>query len=284
MNPHMSEQLKPAGEQGPPASVDTDAPRLVLPNGEEWPLTGETLGIGRRIGNHILVDDPLVSSEHAKIVRVGQDCLLLDLRSSNGTFVNGQRVRDLHVLQDRDQIEVGDQHFQFVGAPSPGSPFQPASPAAATSDQAIEVELGVLLLKELLLSDQELTIGRAAGNGLVLDDPRVSTEHAKIIRVGLEYWLLDLRSSNGTFVNEQRVRDVHRLRDGDTIVIAAMTLTFVRRKIRLDGREEVELEVTPSFVFADVSGRRWRRARLVAAVAIVLVIICSAVFVRFVMQ
>jgi pSer/pThr/pTyr-binding forkhead associated (FHA) protein len=247
-------------------------------------LTSESLGIGRRIGNHILVEDPLVSSQHAKIVHVGDDYLLLDLRSSNGTFVNGQRVHDLHVLRDGDQIEVASQRFQFRGAPASGISSPPPSSAAVGGDQNVEVELGVLLLKELLLSKQELTIGRAAENGLVLDDPRVSSQHAKIMRVGSDYWLLDLRSSNGTFVNEQRVDDVHRLRHGDTIAIAATTLTFVRRKIHLDGEQETEFEGMPSFVFADVSGRRWRSFRALSVVAIVLLIIFLVVFVRFVMQ
>src|SRR5687768_4194901 len=100
MSSQASGEPKPIEEQGPLASMATATPQLILPDGQKWPLTSESLGIGRRIGNQILVEDPLVSSQHAKIVCVGDDYLLLDLGSSNGTFVNGQRVHDLHVLRD----------------------------------------------------------------------------------------------------------------------------------------------------------------------------------------
>jgi pSer/pThr/pTyr-binding forkhead associated (FHA) protein len=284
MNPQATGEPQPRDLHGSAASVDMSAPRLIFPDGQEWPLTSESIAIGRRVGNHILVKNSLVSAEHAKIVHVDKDYLLLDLRSSNGTFVNGQRVRDLHVLREGDQIEVGDQQFQFRGAPTLGSHGPSPPPVAAGSNQENEGELGVLLFKELLLNNQELTIGRSADNDFVLDDPRVSSDHAKIIRVGIDYWLLDLRSSNGTFVNEQRVRDVYRLRDGDTIAIAATMLTFVRRKFGLDPEGEPLHETAPSFVFADVSGRRWKHVRIVAAVLILLAIAFTAMFVRFVMR
>ena len=284
MNPQATGEPQPGEPHGSAASVATSAPRLVFPDGQEWPLTSESVAIGRRVGNHILVKNPLVSAEHAKIVQVDKDFLLLDLRSSNGTFVNGERVRDLHVLRDGDQIQVGDQWFQFRGAPALGSHGSAQTAVAAGANQDNEVDLGVLLFKELLLNNQELTIGRSTDNELVLDDPRVSSDHAKIIRVGTDYWLLDLRSSNGTFVNEQRVRDVYRLRDGDTIAIAATMLTFVRRKFGLDSDGEPQHETAPSFVFADVSGRRWKHVRIVAAVAILLAIAFTAMFVRFVMR
>ncbi len=279
MNPDAPTEAGAAAGGGPLASPA--AARLILPDGQEWPLAGEALGIGRRVGNHILVDDPAVSAEHARIVRVGEDYLLLDLRSSNGTFVNGERIRELHLLRDGDRIEVADSQFQFRGPPAAGDPARAASPAAGGSD----VELGVLLLKEVLLGHDAITIGRAAESDLVLDDPRVSARHARIVRLGLDYYLLDLGSTNGTFVNEQRVRDVHRLRPGDTIVIAGTPLTFLRRQIHLDGDEpEAAADSSPSFVFADASGRRWKHVRILAGVSIVLWIISLVLFLRFVMQ
>ncbi|MSR65423.1 MAG: FHA domain-containing protein [Verrucomicrobiae bacterium] len=54
--------------------------------------------------------------------------------------------------------------------------------------------------------DSDLTIGRVQGNGLVLDDPRVSRNHAMIRLLGEEtYYLIDLGSSNGTFLNGRPV-------------------------------------------------------------------------------
>src|SRR5262249_14208249 len=200
------------------------------------------LTIGRRVGNHLRIDDAEVSGLHAKIVRSGDYHVLIDLRSANGTFVNGTRVRDLHVLRDGDEIEMASHRFRFTDAPSRVKPAPAAAGAAAGRDENVAAEVGMLLLKRRRLTNPEMTICRGIENGLALDDPRVSNQHAKIVRVGPEYWFLDLRSSNGSFVNEQRVHDVHRLRDGDTITIGATTLTFVRRKFRVDDQEEAEPE------------------------------------------
>ncbi len=284
MNAHNATSPSPPEDVGRPDRDRGATPRLRLPNGEDWPLTGEALTIGRRVGNHLRIDDAEVSTHHAKIVRSGDDHVLIDLRSANGTFVNGTRVHDLHVLCDGDEIEVASQRFRFTDAPSRVKPAPAVAPAAAGRDEHLAAELGVLLLNEFPLTKQELTIGRGAENGLVVDDPRVSNQHATIVRVGPDYWLLDLRSTNGSFINEQRVRDVHRLCDGDTITIGATTLTFARRKIRVDVEEEAEAEAAPSFVFADASGDRWKRVRLLASLAIVLLVLSLVLLVRFVMQ
>jgi len=59
-------------------------------------------------------------------------------------------------------------------------------------------------------------IGRAAGNQVILDDESVSSYHARIEKRGDEYWLVDLKSTNGTFVNGAPVMEA-RLQDGDLL-------------------------------------------------------------------
>ncbi len=71
------------------------------------------------------------------------------------------------------------------------------------------------------------SFGRAATNQVVLADERVSRRHAIIHtqREG-EFWLLDLGSSNGTYINGRRVSKPSRLRNGDTIQIGAFQAVF----------------------------------------------------------
>ncbi|MGO9204026.1 MAG: FHA domain-containing protein [Limisphaerales bacterium] len=78
------------------------------------------------------------------------------------------------------------------------------------------------------------SFGRAATNHVVLADERVSRRHAIIHtqREG-EFWLLDLGSSNGTYINGRRLGKPSRLRNGDTIQIGAFQAVF-----RLGGRGE----------------------------------------------
>jgi anti-anti-sigma factor len=269
----------------PPVPVTparTGTPQLVLPGGQTWPLTGAAVSIGKDVGNDILLDSPGVASHHAKIVRVRGRHVLLDLPQSGGTSVEGKRIEDLHVLHDGESFEVGDKVFQFFGAEP-----ETASGAVAAGDEAntsgTDRAVGVLLFRELPLTEKVLTVGRAPENALVVDDPRVSGLHAKIIRIGDDYWLLDLGSSNGTFVNEQRVSDVHLLRDGDSIAFGASIITFAQRHLHL-AAEEPEPEGPPPFVFADSSGRRWVRVRIFAALLLLLLIVIAVLFFRLVLQ
>jgi len=71
------------------------------------------------------------------------------------------------------------------------------------------------------------SFGRAATNQVVLADERVSRRHAIIHRQGEgEFWLLDLGSSNGTYLNGRRVSKPGRLRNGDAIQIGAFQAVF----------------------------------------------------------
>ena len=73
------------------------------------------------------------------------------------------------------------------------------------------------------------SIGRAALNTLVLESPKVSRLHAIIHQEKPgEFWLVDLGSSNGTFLNKRRIRGPVRLRDKDQVVVGGKAFTFYR--------------------------------------------------------
>jgi pSer/pThr/pTyr-binding forkhead associated (FHA) protein len=70
-----------------------------------------------------------------------------------------------------------------------------------------------------------LTIGRKEGNDVIIDNLAVSGYHAKIDAIGDAFFLTDLQSKNGSFVNEIKISS-HRLAHGDVITIGKHTLTF----------------------------------------------------------
>ena len=70
---------------------------------------GDTLTIGRQLDNQIAVVHPTVSRRHACIARKGEDVVLWDAGSRNGTFVNGAKVTSA-VLRDGDTVRIGDTH------------------------------------------------------------------------------------------------------------------------------------------------------------------------------
>lgn len=70
-------------------------------------------------------------------------------------------------------------------------------------------------------------IGRANENDLVIPSKCISRSHALVgLREAGRYWLSDLGSRNGTWVNGERIADAVRLRDGDRVGIARVVFTF----------------------------------------------------------
>jgi pSer/pThr/pTyr-binding forkhead associated (FHA) protein len=77
-----------------------------------------------------------------------------------------------------------------------------------------------------VLSEKTTTcIGRAKSNDIVLDDVAVSAQHCRVRFEGTQFFLYDLQSTNGTFVNEQRVTR-HQLRPGDLLKLGESFLQF----------------------------------------------------------
>jgi pSer/pThr/pTyr-binding forkhead associated (FHA) protein len=75
----------------------------------------ERLGVGRDPANQIVINDPSVSREHAAIVAVGNDHILEDLGSANGTFVNGTRM-PRRILQHGDVVEFGAFNLRYLNS------------------------------------------------------------------------------------------------------------------------------------------------------------------------
>ena len=68
--------------------------------------------IGRKYGD-ILLDDPKVSKRHAKLTIEDGQFVLWDFGSTNGTFVNGNRIREATILKENDVIRIGATEFSF---------------------------------------------------------------------------------------------------------------------------------------------------------------------------
>jgi hypothetical protein len=157
--------------------------RLVMsvgPNpGKVFELTMDSMSIGRESSNDIVVQDAELSRNHARISRRGGGYVLEDLGSTNGTFINRQRITSPRTLAPGDEIGLGENvlmTFQGEGAaatviasgrqpptrqPAPPQPQQYAPPPqqyappvpaqAKKSNTPVIVGCGVLVLLCVLL-------------------------------------------------------------------------------------------------------------------------------------
>lgn len=81
--------------------------------GTSFPIKG-VLSIGRAESSTVVLKDAKVSRQHAQIKQQGREYIIIDLNSSNGSFVNGEKI-DEHVLTNGDEIKIGDIVMQFQG-------------------------------------------------------------------------------------------------------------------------------------------------------------------------
>ena len=127
------------GEAG--AELESPGKYLVYRDGESVftvPLAREWTRIGRSLAADVRFDDPTVSRRHALIVRQADGVRVLDDRSLNGVFVNGERV-EWRTLEDGDEIVVGRYHLHVVevaGAASRTGAVTTVDPLAALEAEA----------------------------------------------------------------------------------------------------------------------------------------------------
>ena len=178
-------------------------------------LDQATYSIGRTQSSSIVLDVGYVSRQHGLLERRDANWHYADLGSSNGTFVNGQKV-ETAVLRDGDVLRIGDLQGNSVSLTFRAS--RPQDKAAV--GQGIRIGATTLGMKTSLL------LGRSAQADIPLMSPQVSRQHARLDRTPQGHTISDLRSLNGTFVNGTRLEGPNVLKEGDSIQIGPFRLIY----------------------------------------------------------
>ena len=121
---------------------------MSLTDGREYVISGTSLVFGREASCDVVVGGKDVSRRHAEIMQTPKGYLIVD-SSTNGTFVNEERVQGQRMLARADVVRIGDDNFRFYAdvvaaaaaspappppvapAPAPAAPPPPPQPAAA---------------------------------------------------------------------------------------------------------------------------------------------------------
>lgn len=230
-------------------------------------LKSDVTVIGRDPAVDLLVDAAAqgVSRRHAELRRTSDGSFqIVDLKSFNGTLVNGQRIAQPTALSDGDRIQlsVAGPVFRFVD-PAKASPKsdQPAEIKAAVAESASsvpalpgpadeQVDMGgglstlvyragvgprrqtstpdrpseTLLVQCPFDGKERLGVGRSRDNDIHLDGLLISKYHARFIRTARELLIEDAGSTNGVFLNGARVTGRRPVQSQDIIQIGPFVL------------------------------------------------------------
>ena len=196
--------------------------------GEKWSLEDGELKIGRLMDEEEAAGQRVISfPDHCKFIS-GQHAIfkkqedgywVYDLGSKNGTTVNGQRIEKA-LLMHGDEVDIG----QVVLRTHASAPASAERGATCT----VSVVSGPRQGESWTLSGEvvEMMVGRGLEGDKVISMPDserdISTEHAVFKRMKNTFWIQDLASKNGTFVNGERV-ERRDLKTGDRVSIGTAT-------------------------------------------------------------
>lgn len=180
------------------------------------------INIGRDATNDIIINDRIVSGLHLRIVRRGNSFVLIHpspdnprRATLNGLLYQGHKIRGdeqfSKTLANGDIFRIGDENGTLITLTySDGSGTEQDMPPP---------------VQPIKLTGTGITIGRAADNQVVLSHPQVSAHHARLVREGGTYRILDLNSTNHVYVNSELATS-HLLKLGDEIRIGPYKLVY----------------------------------------------------------
>lgn len=215
---------------------------LPWPKTDNHITTGPTkiIRIGRDNDNDVVLDYPMISAYHARITNQNGKCLIEDLGSTNGTAIGNPEQKI-----SRAEISSSDTIY-FGSFPIPASRLLE------------KVSLGEKPHTSILFKGTSMVLGRDPDCDKPLDHPMISWHHARLSSAGGVYIVEDLGSTNGTFVNGQRISGAVRVNVGDPVGLGAYTFVFTAEGTieERDYRGNVTIEARG--VAVDVTRKRKR--------------------------
>jgi ABC-type multidrug transport system ATPase subunit/pSer/pThr/pTyr-binding forkhead associated (FHA) protein len=195
---------------------------------KKYTLSKERISLGRAEDNDIVVASQIVSRHHATLEKtsLGYEIVMAP-GVINRLTCQGSPVSDRRLLSHEDVLRIDSE------VPGMMVSMTYLDPSQATASLAT-VQFG---------EKEQLTFGRDPANDVICDNPRVSRFHAQVTRVGRRYYVTDLRSTNGTFVNDKRVQGNVWLNPQDTIRIGPYKLVLGENQFtRYDETEGMRVE------------------------------------------
>ncbi len=224
-------------------------PRLIMRRGPTpgttFDLDAEAVTIGRGSKNSIVIRDNEISREHCTLRRLQDDYEVEDVGSSNGTFVNGQRVQGSTLLQSGAILELGDSiTMEYVranlrkttGALSHLEDLETHHKREPAVQHTMTVMMGPEMGHVHRMDSLIVTVGRDLSNDIVVQDPEISRFHMRLRRGKHGYTVEDMGSTNGTYVNGVMVTQPRLLQSDDVVRLARQVRLQYTARLEDDAR------------------------------------------------
>ena len=184
-------------------------------------LVDSSIRVGRDPNCDVVVDDPQVDPQHCELLIDQDDLTLTNLSKNKSIFVNEIPVAKTHKLEAWDIIRLGDVELEIV------DPLKErARPQVPTQSNKtiIRPMISPWMLKanssplvgQFFQVNHEFTIGRDDAADIVVPLSFISRLHAKLLIKKSKLFIEDLGSSNGTFVNDEKIKS-RQLQNGDEL-------------------------------------------------------------------
>ncbi len=185
---------------------------------DEYSFEDGEFVIGRSQSCDIVLAADNVSRRHARLFTVEGRCYIEDLQAANGVWLNGRRIYNVTELPRSAQVRIGDFFLHIEGA----SFSHPLGTAAHGRLIALHGAAG----GPFDINRPTTLVGRGKDCAVVINDPSVSRIHGKLTLEDGRVTVEDLRSSNGTWVNDRRV-DSAEVRHGDRVRFGTVGFQFL---------------------------------------------------------
>ena len=208
----------------------------------EYPISEDKIKIGRAKGNNIILSDPSVSRKHA-VIHLEKGKLVIYDNSSSGTYVNAKKISRTDINKD-DKIAIGlyslflrsykreEQEISGLQTTTHGETLVIPSLFSRTRQSFLLSQSSLLFLKgddqgkRFQINKEKITFGKSESNDLILTDKFASRHHGEICFRNGEFFIKDLGSQNGTFVNGKLVQGA-TLVSGSRIEIGKSCIDFI---------------------------------------------------------
>jgi ABC-type multidrug transport system ATPase subunit/pSer/pThr/pTyr-binding forkhead associated (FHA) protein len=182
----------------------------------------EVIIIGRKgYGAVIEIDDSSVSRSHAAIKKENDKIFIKDLKSLNGTFINGKKIKHDEWIEitKTDQVKVVSERIKIIDK-NEGFKLEPPPESELVIEPNSQKKSTQNNFKSFIAQNRVVYIGRMPSNHLILDDPTVSRKHAKISFKDGTYFIEDLGSTNKTHINGKELESKTKLKESDVVTIS----------------------------------------------------------------